>query len=430
MGEMGDIYRRKKTARVVFSKIFGKAALIFCAVTALSAVSAVFMPLRAGDVPDDGTTAEQETPDANRFVLTRLGIVQEGIPEDRGETIFLRLPNSTGGLTISKLDILFIGRTRPELFEFQRRQLPEGDVGSLLKLADWALRNQLAPEAIALLKRTAEKTVDPSARAALLERLAKMEYVERIKSEALRRMSPSGDSSDSANGSAAETLDPEQTRLLAFAKEIPFTVEERFTRKIEPILLRRCAAADCHLSGSHDTVFPLVEPSSEKSLRFGHLRNLETVLGAVSFHRPETSPILNHPSVTDENGERIWPFGEDSASLKDYEQFVEWVTSLGPKMKNYIPDPARQIKARHQVEPTQNSADSGPESAPDAVLAANIPLAETREHEKPNPNDDAEALKRAGYLPTETLRDEFDPTPFNRKYHPQRPSGGLPKQEF
>lgn len=431
MGEISDICRLDEALRVVFARISGK-ALILCIWAVLSPA---VLPLRAdgalvgGGAVENGA-AENVSADANRFVLTRLGIVQEGIPEDRGETIFLRLPNSTGGLTISKLDILFIGRTRSELFEFQRRQLPVGDIGSLLKLADWSLRNQLAPEAIALLKLTAEKTADPQGRAALLERLAKMEYVERIKSQALRRMNELADSADAPSDSPAKTLDPEQVRLLAFAKEVPFTVEDRFIRKIEPILLRRCATADCHLDGSCETVFPLVEPSAAKSLRFGHLRNLETVLGAVSFRRPETSPILNHPAVADENGERIWPFGEDNASLKDYEQFVVWVTSLGTKMKNYTPDPARQIQTRFEVGPAQESADHREESAPDAVLAANIPLAQTEQYQKPNPNDDAQALQRAGYLPTETLRDEFDPTPFNRKYHPKRPSGGLQKKEF
>lgn len=210
---MGKIARRHFGRHTVFPSFCGKAAVVVCfgfillAAGMLSGDGAEPVSSPESAVGADGSDAAgvgAPSPESTRFVLTRMGIIQEGIPEDRGETIFLRLPNSGGGLTVSKLDILFIGKTRTELFEFQKRQLPAGDVGSLLKLADWAGRNQLAGEAIRTLKETAEATADPTGRSALLERLAKMEYVERIKSEAVRRM---GESSDSSAGSRTEPID-------------------------------------------------------------------------------------------------------------------------------------------------------------------------------------------------------------------------------
>lgn len=373
-----------------------------------------------------------------RYFLTRTGLIQEGIPEDRGDTIFLRSPNDTGGLTITKLDILFVGLTRSEIFEYQLHQLPPGDIGSLLRLADWAARNQLSADAISYLKAAADATSDPVRQGALIEHIGKMEYVERIKAEALLRTAEAAgsDPSDTTPLTSSGLLpkqDSERARLAAFAKKIPFTVEDRYTRKVEPVLLNRCGTSDCHAEGS-GSAFTLEDPRRKRDFHQVRLRNLESVLDFVTCGNPQNSPILHHPEIVGLNGERVWPFGEDEMSLSDYQVFTDWLQSLGGKMRNYTPDPNRPRESTRAARGTSSGGAS--EGTPatyiqtsgsgsPAELTANIDLAETRANRPAGPNDDAEALRRAGYIPTTQLRDEFDPAPFNQKYHPKGPPGGL-----
>ncbi len=401
--------------RGVFDFVNARVVRVVCVF--FIAIFFVFPLLAAQSPSDDGT----------RYFLTRLGLIQEGIPEDRGETVFLRLPGG-GGLTISKLDILFVGLTRSELFEYQRRLLPEGDTSALLKLADWAGRNRLATEAIAYLKETAQTTADSASRATILQHIAKMEYVERIKNEAARQMSESEKNLSAISLPGAATMvDPERARLSEFSKGIPYTVEEKFIRRVEPILLRRCGGSDCHQEETGAT-FTLAHPETASSFRTAHLRNLESVLDFVSCARPETSPILNHPKILGNNGEQVWPFGADEKSLKDYETFVEWITSLNGKLANYIPDPNRPRPAGREriVKPMEPER----ETTNEIPLMANIPIDSTKEYKRVDPNDNDEALRRAGYHPKTVLRDEFDPAPFNQKYHPNGPNGGLQQKPF
>lgn len=394
---------------MVFYRTFGAFLLAFGV--------CLFGPIVAAQTPPEEKPASAEE-EPIRFVLTRLGIVQKGIPVDRGDSILLRLPNTQGGINISKLDILMISSSRQEIFDFQRKQLPAGDIGAYIKLADWSVRNQLAPNAIEMLKEILAQTSDPAANETLSEKIRQMEYVEQIKSEALEKMAAS-------QNSAQETapVAPEQKRLTAFGRRIPYAVSDRFVRKVQPVLLRRCAVADCHEDGNSDSAFLLCVPSETESVKTGSLRNMETVFDWVRFDKTSASPLLNHPPVCDKNGERIYPFGDDSASLGDYKILADWLGVIEGKMTDYRPDPNRP--AHHRPTRTVRLAE------PDRPnVAATNELDQTDDlqkdlsgelsPERPNPNSDAEALKRAGYLPKQPLSDEFDPLPFNQKYHPER----------
>lgn len=405
----------------------------FCSLWAILFAALWLFPLSPRAVSQSGPAAPADKSEI-RFFLTRTGLIQEGIPEDRGETVFLRSPNDSGGLTISKLDVLFVGFSREELFEYQLRQLPAGDIGSLLRLADWAGRNQLSAEAISYLKAAADATTDPVRKSALLEHIGKMEYVERIKNEAALRTAEAAESGSSDTPLASTGLlpkqDAEKARLSAFAKKIPFAVEERYTRKVEPVLLARCAASDCHADGC-DSAFTLEDPRGARDFHLVRLRNLESVLDFVSCRNPQSSPILHHPEIVGIGGERVWPFGEDEQSLRDYQTFTDWLQSLSGKMRDYTPDPNRPKRAAlrgggGEGVPTTYIQTSGARDP--GGLSANIELAETRANRPIDPNDDAEAARRAGYLPAAELRDEFDPAPFNQKYHPDGPPGGLQKR--
>ena len=414
------------------------------------------VPTRSESTSESQADAEEES----RFVLTRLGLVQEGIPVDRGETLFLRMKGSKGGFTISKLDVVFIGKTREEVFDFQRKKLVPGDLAGILTLAEWSARNQLAPEGIALLKATRTLTEDPAVQEELTKKIEQMEYVERLKNEALAKMNATKE----RGPSPAETSeDPEKAHREAFAQKVPTSVQDRYTRKIQPILLKRCGMDGCHQAES-DSVFTLSDPLGGGSRRQANLRNLETVFQWIDPADPTQSPILNHPPIADAANTRVYPFGEDANSLKDYETFVGWLGSLAGKIDG-VPITPRPQSAPNRMKDAASDGDTGEsgngsgaayygpgsqygmteaewnefnraaDSNPDgptnegedagtAGLSANIATAGIEKSDalrRSDPNNADETLRRAGFIPKNPPKDEFDPAPFNRKYHAESP---------
>ena len=417
----------------------------------------------------DSGEKPEKSEEKNRFILTRLGAVHEGMPVDRGETIFLQMKEGKGGFTISKLDVLFIGKTRKELFDFQRQKLVPGDLAGGLKLAEWSEHNQLTPEGIALLRAMITLTDDEQVREVLNGKIGQMEYVDRLKNEAIAKMEAA---KKRQPGADEGTKDPEELRLEAFGKKIPSVILDRYQRKIQPILLKRCGIDGCHQETS-DSVFTLVEPFGGGSRRHRNLRNLESVFDWIDPFNPAQSPIMNHPPIADAFGVRVYPFGEDGTSLKDYEAFTGWLTSMAGKIDGYQPDPNRPNTRKTKKEPVmsaalpivnpdrvfsekspapsesaaepyygpgsqygmseaewnefnraaENAGSAGQISGQSAGLSANIAASGTEASAKfhhADPNDNSAALRRAGYLPKNPPKDEFDPEPFNRKYHPEK----------
>ena len=126
---------------------------------------------------------EERNADEIRYFLTSQEKLYEGIPEDRGDSWLIKLPGQTGGLLVSKLDIIFIGDSRDDVFDFQKEKLPPGNFGAAAKLAEWGTRNQLSDRALDLLKEMIAEA-DPETRVVLQRQIDRIEYVENLKKNA------------------------------------------------------------------------------------------------------------------------------------------------------------------------------------------------------------------------------------------------------
>lgn len=417
-------------------------------------------PLFAVDAPPSSAPPTQ-TPapvEPIRLVLTRLDVVHEGVVRDRGDVLSIELLDG-GSVAVSKLDVRFVGATREEIFAFQKSRTRLEDVSETLRLADWANRRRLAPQAIALLETKLAEPLSDGERRAVAAKLAELRQAEKLRASAAQTLaarrdaSPLGTLADSA---AATPVSPEIAEIESWAKTLPLSAFDRFGRRVQPIVQKRCGAAGCHDGSNPSSAYRVRPKAIGAQARLALYFNLRETFDFIDFNNPAQSPILNHPPVADALGNRVYPFGEDRNSAKDYQAFVAWVESLNDgKLGRYVHRPSRVRAAsaaplrpnavsRYDVVETPNAANpfvglfdgtppnAAPTVPPSALPATppNAPLAnasdefalrsgtprEARQY-LPKPEDDPNStenvLKRGGYAPKRQYRDEYDPAIFN-----------------
>lgn len=362
------------------------------------------------------TGVEEVSP--TRFVLTRQGVIREGIVEEQEKAWYIRLPEGKGGITISKLDTVYVGSSRQELFDWRRNQVRPNDTAEILKLADWSLRNQLADAGIAMLDQVLASTQDISARETLEKKRQEMIFVERIKKEAIARRQ------DKEQKAATDPREQEIQALEQWASTIPISVQEKYLRKIQPVLMRRCASSECH-NEENSVAGGLVfhRALRDSSRRINNLKNMKAILSRVDLADLNKSTILIHPPISDPRGQQVWPFGNDSQSLADYELFRNWILGLPPEREKLWGTTARNTASLPVVASPAAAADElesdefepvAAEPAEGALAEAAAPKSAPDDVANEAPAPDSEA---GPYRP----KDVYDPEVFNRM-NPQNES--------
>ena len=385
---------------------------------------------------------EPTEPAAKGCVLTRLGAVCEGAIRDRGDAYLIEFEGG-GSTLVSKIDAEFVGSSRQAVYRYKLERTRAEDVNELLKLADWAGRRQLGSEAIKTLTERLERSTDPAERSAIERKLDDLIQAESFRADAARAIAE-------RESRGARTVDkptpektPEQVELEAWGARVPFATLERFSRKANPVLQKRCASSSCHgdATTSRYSLRPKVLGSAARAVLFANLR---ATLDYVELDRPEESPILNHPTVVDAKGERVYPFGNDRTSKKDCAAFVEWLESLKkePVLAALVRETRPAVPARADAAPTEfapavsapgeptldsfagafdvDSDRSG--AAPDDVLRFGSSQEALKYLPKPedDPNSPEARLRRVGASPQKKYRDEIDPAIFNDRFRPNR----------
>ncbi len=421
-------------------------------------------------VPTPRTPVAPTPTEPTRFVLTRLDAVCVGVVRDRGDVLSIELLDG-GSVSVSKLDVQFIGGSRDEVFAFKKSRTRLEDVAETLRLADWANRRQLAPQAIALLEtKLADPLLSDGERRAIDAKLEELRQIEKWRASVARtvaaRQNAASDASDASAPTpttSASSVAPEVAEIERWAKEVPLSAFERFSRRAQPILQKRCATAGCHDGSNPNSAFRVRPKAVGAQARLALYFNLRETFDFIDFNDPARSPILNHPAVADAWGKRVYPFGEDRNSAKDCQTFVSWIESLNDgKLGRYVHRPSRVRDAsaatlrpnavsRYDVVETPNGYPASPSgnlstptnpnpfaglfdastppasptvpnsptnaaTAPDEFVLRSGTPREARQY-LPNPADDPNSpenvLKRGGYAPKRQYRDEYDPAIFN-----------------
>ena len=345
-------------------------------------------------LPPVPTTQAEPT----RFVLTRLDVVYVGVVRDRGDVLSVELLDG-GAVSVSKLDVQFVGGSRDDVFAFKKSRTRLEDVGETLRLADWANRRQLAPQAIALLETKLAEPLSDGERRVVAAKLEELRQIEKWRASAARtvaaRQTPTNapnaptnapnatNAADSPLASAVPVapVAPEVAEIERWAKEVPISAFERFARRAQPILQKRCATAGCHDGSNPNSAFRVRPKAVGAQARLALYFNLRETFDFIDFNDPARSPILNHPVVVDAEGNRVYPFGEGRWSAQDCQTFVAWVESLNDgKLGRYVHRPSRvrdpnaatlrpDAVSRYDRVETPNAAASNraPNAVPNAV---------------------------------------------------------------
>jgi hypothetical protein len=402
-------------------------------------------PLSTAQTPDAPPSAEP-----TRFVLTRLDVVHVGVVRDRGDVFSIELLDG-GSVSVSKLDVQFIGGSRDDVFAFKKSRTRLEDVGETIRFADWANRRQLAPQAIALLETKLAEPLSDGERRVVSAKLEELRQIEKWRAAARTIATPSAASATPSAATSA-TLDPEIAEIERWAKEVPVSAFDRFSRRAQPILQKRCATAGCHDGSNPNSAFRVRPKAIGAQARLALYFNLRETFDFIDFNNPAQSPILNHPVVVDADGERVYPFGEERNSGKDCKTFVAWVESLGDgKLGRYVHRQSRVRDAnaatlrpdavsRYDRVETPNAAPELPRptnpnpfaelfdaQTPETQEPSRFPspsrnalsdlaapkVAEKASDAADDPNSPENVLKRGGYAPKRQYRDEYDPAIFN-----------------
>ena len=468
------------TSRMKPKRIGLLAIALTIAVAAVSARAQTEIP-RQSDVATESQPVES-APVATRYVLMRNGVVWEGEIVDQGDSYTIKLPGG-GTLSASKLDAVFVGDSREDVFAFKVKETRIEDVNEVLKLADWADRRQLGGAAIKLLTTLKERSVDDAERRALQKKIDELTTTEAFRANAARAVAAIEERRRETTGAATNFPAPknvksqEDAELDAWGRTLSAGSLELFARKALPALQKRCATSGCHAPGTLGTRYSARPKAIGPAQRLALLYTLRETIAYVDFENVEASPILNHPTVTDVRGERVYPFGKDRYSARDCANFVEWLETAN--QDPVLAAAAKEYRARRDAQPTlrpgaasrydvldatrnendfsndsirsenQGFADLFDESQnaprgaanPDLTAAPVDPSApifqqgRPRDSERfaPSPFDDVNStesvLSRVGMASRKTYRDEYDPAIFNDRFHASIPPDAAPNNQ-
>jgi hypothetical protein len=345
--------------------------------------------------------------------------------------------SSDGGqIQIEKSRVMLACCSLEEAYKQRRQPLSEQKAEPHLALAAWCLRYNLLTDAGHELADA--RRIDPDQpRLALLDRrLATMK------------------SQPVANHRAVAIAKTPQKPVKPLPKtpasvaDLPDGVVERFTRKVQPVLVNDCTTSGCHRPGGAQS-FQL-----DRALLLGEsnrrttTHNLEAALALVNREHPEQSPLLTIPRKP--HGGMAGPiFGPRQEQA--YQHLIDWVALIAPPKPQPTDETASADDKQHAVTPAEKGA-ATPALMPVQPVATAIhglpasPLSEANRGLKTTPaqlkapsavtpaaafDDGATTLRpphRLQYgarLEPWRPRDPFDPEIFNRQL-PSRKNQSVP----
>lgn len=325
-----------------------------------------------------------------------------------------------GEMQIAASRVMLVCRTMEEAYEFRRQQITGTKVEPHLSLADWCMRYSLLDEAARELADS--RQLDPDhPRVALLER-----RLEKARAQPVAKsIVPPATKVMSANATPTEPA----TTTTVSTTDLPASVVERFTRKVQPILVNNCTMSGCHQQGGAQAFRLDRALLRGEANRRSTMHNLEAALTLVNRDEPNESPLLTIPRKT--HGGMAGPiFGPRHEQA--FKHLADWVELIAPPI---LPDEKANVDGRlNAAAQSGGRSTAQPQSAIRAVnQLEGIPTLETQ-----STPEDADAgvannvspptlrsphrLQYGARLQTWQPRDPFDPEIFNRSMRTQAPA--------
>jgi len=238
--------------------------------------------------------------------LLRTGIVLDGSATLDGSHYIIQTPFGTMSVPVQNVE--FVGSSRGDVYLHRRNSVDPTDYHALVRLAEWCLSNGYREEGIAEYQR-AEQVAPNAVFVGIVQQ--RLNTLRQIGSAEPVQASPSLQASPSQASSSPE---------LAVSRQ----AFEGFVRRMQPVLVNRCIAADCH--GPHgERQFKLGVP--QDSMGSTARRNLQAVLTYIYRDSPMESPILI--ALTIPHGGTRGGLGIDSPV---YLQAAQWVQQVAREL--------------------------------------------------------------------------------------------------
>jgi len=334
------------------------------------------------------------TPEAGLVVLKNGNVLEGNVTRagdyyivTQGQSSELRLPASQVEAFCGSLD---------EAYEFKQRHLAGRGAKPHLDLAEWCLRQGLHAKCAEQLAIATELEPDSKPLPELERRL-------KLNVEAAP---PPGD----ARSAVVPNISAEQ--LENTARSLPRGSVEKFGAIVQPILLNRCGANQCHGPNSKAEFRLLRPPAGQMASRRFTQRNLYATLAQLDRADPAASPLLTLPQQR--HGSSLTAVF-DKHSQSQFAQLQSWValtigavpaaatsaTAAAPPAAPPTIAPASATLSQ----PAASAATSRTEAPPVGVRAMRPPL------------DSSAAAPPAAAPQRFSPRDRYDPEIFNRQYH-------------
>jgi hypothetical protein len=374
----------------------------------------------AADAGDAAAVSIGSGADDGVLVLKDGGVLRGHVAREGDHYVVL---GAKSRLEVATSNVTLVSSSLAEAYTAQQRQLPH-TAEAHLGLADWCLRYSLLSQAERELADA--RQLDPHS--------GKLDLLKRRLDVATRTASPRKSIEEEA-GDANEASAADVVRLEELAAALPPGAVEKFTRKVQPLLVNNCTTTGCHQAGGKQ-VYQLDRAVLHGlSNRRTTLSNLAATLALINRDAPQLSLLLTVPRT--EHADMKQPI-LGSRQDQQFRQLEEWVAIVTgtlpedekPEGTKTAADTAskrptaaqRRSKAisnkTARVEPRPFHVDDQrlvpiDEAKPDGPQKSEVAQAN---YEEPLPFEQLRQQKR----PTVQLKswepkDEFDPEIFNRR---------------
>jgi hypothetical protein len=304
----------------------------------------------------------------------------------QGEGSELRLPAADVEAFCASLD---------EAYEFKQRRLSGSGAKPHLDLADWCLRQKLHSRCAQQL--VAAMRLEPNN-----PRLKQLETFLQLAVEAPQPV-------PQAEPSNAATVSPEE--LDKTLRALPKGSVEKFSANIQPILLNRCGANQCHGPNAKSEFRLLRPPAGQIASRRFTQRNLYATLKQLNQSNPESSPLVTLPQRR--HGTSLTAVF-DKLSQSQLTELVAWTKLTAGAPRSSAPQtigPTQATLSQPAATAVPAAANQGPPGpTPDAQ-----PVGQGVQVMRPSLDKVPDQFPPGGqrFVP----RDPYDPELFNRRFH-------------
>jgi hypothetical protein len=315
------------------------------------------------------------------LLLLRNGNVLAGEITSAGDN-FLVLIGKSSELRVPAKDVEAQVATLDEAYELKQHGLFGRGAAPHLDLAEWCLRQGLharcAEQLVAAMKVEPE---NPS--------IAELERRLKLATDTRPETKPATTTTAAAASASSDQIEKA-------VKALPRGSVEKFAAVVQPLLLNRCGANQCHGPNSKTALHFVRPPNGQGTPQRFTQRNLFAVLQQLDASRPETSPLLieaqrkHGPALTA-------PF--DKQTQRQFDELMSWVLFTL----------------------------ATPESAPPPTIAVENPATLSQAPEtdaRPAVPEQPAAEAASPKQPAKdkfTPRDPFDPEIFNRRVRTPKP---------